>query len=192
MSNIGELLAVTKNMTEQAFYSAELTDQYKVGGWTADEMQWMEDHQQNLLSIRVFNDQSEVRLSRSDIGTPDYVLRTIDDGENGDRLPLNACKQPMYIDDWQLLDVDTTWFNARNFKEGTYRTTGGGEYAFPLPQPRENQHPAVLIRHYLASKMEEGESGQTYVSDWRCVRFAMVTTDDLMKDTSEGKIYGKN
>lgn len=192
MSNLTELLANTKDMTDHAFYSAELTDAYKVGRWTKEERQWMTDNERNLLSIRIFNNQCEVRLSRSDIGTIEYALRTIDDGENGDQLPLNSCKQPMYIDDWQLLDVDTTWFTAQNFEEGTYRTTGGGVYAFPLPAPRGNQHPAVLIRHYLASKREEGESGQTYVCDWRCVKFEMKSIDDLMKNMPEGETYGKN
>lgn len=159
---------VTPDMPGDAFYSLEMTDAYKVGYWRDLGKTWVEQNQDKILSIRVFNEMREVRLSRFDIGS-DFVLRDKDDEKNP---PEEVNGHKMIIEEWQILDVDTTWFEDEKYIAGTYKTTGGGIYDFPLPGPGKDQHPAVLIRHYLASKTGPGESGQTYVSDWRCVGFA--------------------
>lgn len=164
MKTFKDLIEETKDMQADVFYSAEQSDRYDVGYWNEDAQSLIKED--NLLSIRVFNNNKEVLLSRSDIGQ-EFDMRIIVDEENDK----DNC-----FDEWQLLDVDRTWFDSHK-NEGTYRTTGGGVYAFPLPAPKDNEHPAVLIRHYLTRKTGANESGLTYVSDYRCVRFSMVTTN---------------
>lgn len=151
--NLSDLMNAVQGMTGDVFYSAEQTDRYDVGYWGAEALERI--HEDNLLSLRVFDENREVRLSRSDIGQ-EFSLRTIDDRETvGGR---GSC-----FDEWQLLDVDT-----KRSRGTTFMTTGGGIYEFPLTGLKR---PAVQIRYYLESKTGEGESGLTYVRDWRCVTF---------------------
>lgn len=142
---------VTPDMPGDAFYSLEMTDAYKVGYWRDLGKTWVEQNQDKILSIRVFNEMREVRLSRFDIGQ-EFVIRVIDDAEKME-----------HYDECQILDKDGKESDGMDFV-----TTGGGKYKFPLPQLHV---PAVLIRYYLKSKTAAGESGQTYVFDWRCVTF---------------------
>lgn len=155
--NLTDLQNKVQSMTGDVFYVAEMTDAYRVGYWKdAVQAEIREDH---LLSLRVFNKDREVRLSRFDIGQP-FTLRDRDDVQMP---PKDENGQPMYIDEWQILDKDD-----KGSKGIHLVTTGGGEYEFPLATIRR---PEVLIRYYLTSLTQEGESGQTYVSDWRCVTF---------------------
>lgn len=151
--NLKDLMDAVQDMSGEVFYSAEQTDCYDVGYWvagTADKIR-----EENLLSLRVFDENKEVRLSRSDIGQ-EFALRIQDDRTSGNG-------RGSYFDQWQLLDVDD-----RRSHGTTFVTTGGGRYEFPLTELRR---PAVLIRHYTQSRTGADESGLTYVSDWRCVTF---------------------
>lgn len=151
--SLKELQDAVQGMTGDVFYSAEQTDRYDVGYWNADALPGIRE--ENLLSLRVFNEDKEVRLSRPDIGQP-FALRTREDLEDADG-------RRSYLDEWQLLDVDD-----KRSKGETFMTTGGGVYTFPLTQLRR---PAVKVRYYMQSKTGENESGLTYVADWRCVTF---------------------
>lgn len=148
--NLRELRNQVQGMSGNVFYSAEQTDRYDVGYWNADALGRIKE--ENLLSLRVFNKDKEVRLSRSDIGQT-FELRVIDDRSD--------CHD--HYDEWQLLDKDDKRSMGTHFM-----ATGGGSYEFPLTGLK---HPSVLIRYYLESKTGDGESGMTCVCDWRCVTF---------------------
>lgn len=148
-----DLFDAVQDMSGDVFYSAELTDQYAVGYWNAEASERITE--ENLLSLRVFNEDKEARLSRADIGQ-EFALRVRDDREPVD--DRGSC-----FDEWQLLDVDTKRSHGT-----TFVTTGGGVYEFPLAGL---QRPAVRIRYYVMSNTGEGESGLSYISDWRCVTF---------------------
>lgn len=155
---VNEILDITRQMQGPVYYSAEQTDRYDVGAWGDDVPSRIQE--ENLLSLRVFNADREIRLSRTDIGQ-ELLLRDTQ-GKDGER---------EYYDEWQWLDVDAAQ------SEGTHLvTTGGGSYAFPLAAPySEHQHPAVQIRYYLA---HQPQTGLTYISDWRCVTFAVRGEND--------------
>ncbi len=150
MNHLRELQDCVQDMDCNVFYSAEQTDRYDVGYWNTNALDGI--NEENLLSIRVFNKDKEVRLSRSDIGQT-FTLRVVDDRSDSRD----------HYDEWQILDKDDRRSNGTHFM-----ATGGGSYEFPLT---ELKHPAVKIRYYLESKTGDGESGLTYVCDWRCVTF---------------------
>lgn len=203
MSDLDELKRLQEaypDMSGHAFYSAEFTDRYRVGRWDADTIDRLNQEETRngsavcdllmrdcLLSIRIFNEDREVRLSRDHIGAAAFIWN--DEHDDTEELRKVNNRHP-WMDEWQLLDVDTAWM-GRHPDRNVYRTTGGGMYSFPLPQPGKDQHPAVLIRHYLSSKTEDGESGQTYVCGWRCVRFAMVKWDAQKGELKEDQGYGR-
>lgn len=150
---INEVLNLTQEMQGPVFYTAEQTDRYDVGVWDGNIPAYVRE--ENLLSLRVFNADREIRLSRTDIGQ-ELCLRDTQGWDSDHE----------YYDEWQLLDIDIRQ------SEGTHLvTTGGGSYEFPFAAPYENQqHPAVQIRYYLDHLPQ---SGLTYISDWRCVTFAV-------------------
>lgn len=143
-----------QNMTAPIYYSAEQTDRYDVGVWTGRIPECI--HENNLLSLRVFNSSREVRLSRTDIGQATFYLRDTQGYE--DRYE--------YYHEWQWLDVNTAVSRDTHLV-----TMGGGAYDFPLAMPYEDHHhPAVQIRYYLSS---QEDTGLTYITDWRCMTFAV-------------------
>lgn len=151
--SLRDLINAVQDMTGDVFYSAELTDRYAVGYWGTEVANSIKE--ENLLTLRVFNEGKEVRLSRADIGQ-EFALRIRGDRDTTD-------DRGSYFDQWQLLDVDT-----KRSQGSTFMTTGGGVYEFPLTGL---QRPAVQIRYYVTSHTGEDESGLTSISDWRCVTF---------------------
>lgn len=143
MADLNELIEKTADMSD-AFYSAELTDSYSIGIWASHEP-FDEDR---ILEIRVFNEKKEVKLFREDIGDDFHLRVRTDDGD--------------YYDECQFLDIDT-----RHSDGNVLTTTGGGRYTVP-ESILEMAEPMLRVRYYL--KQEES-SGQTYISDWRCVGF---------------------
>lgn len=143
MADLNELIAKTTDMTD-AFYTAELTDQYIVGEWSSHGM----IDEAKVLEIRVFNKKREIKLFREDIGER-FRLRELTDA--GD-----------HYDECQLLDIDTKKTVGLEFV-----TTGGGSYKVPA-SIAEMKIPMIRIRYYLR---QDSRSGQTYIYDWRCVDF---------------------
>ena len=126
MNHLRELQDCVQDMDCNVFYSAEQTDRYDVGYWNANALDGI--NEENLLSIRVFNKDKEVRLSRSDIGQT-FTLRVVDDRSDSRD----------HYDEWQILDKDDRRSSGTHFM-----ATGGGSYEFPLT---ELKHPAVKIRY---------------------------------------------
>ena len=145
MSNYQEFLNEAASVSDNAYYTAELTDRYLIGLWSQKE----EIDTAKLLEIRVFDQKTEVKLFRRNIGE-DFNCRTIVDKSD----------DPDRFDVLQLLDKD-----SQRSRETHYYTTGGGEYEFSF---KELKCPAVRIRYYL---QYYPETGQAYIADWRCVDF---------------------
>ena len=115
----------------------------------------------HLLELRIFTENDELKLYRSNIGT-DFSWRYIDDNDFENTLSgetnefLKVFKNRVF-DEEHYLDIDTTK------SQGThYTTTGGGEYTLPLENAEK-----VKIRNYL----EYDKNGIVFVSDFRIVGF---------------------
>ena len=111
-----------------------------------------------LLDIRLFDEQREIRLFRSNIGM-DFHFKYIDDSLD---YPDN---KKDYYDDVYYLDIDDTYNNRDN---DIVRATGGGKYELPI----ENKKNAGIKMRYYIQKNEV--SGIAEVVDSRAVKFVEV------------------
>ena len=174
---------------KSGYYIASLTDEFLVGYWEAvedvpisgtgrvpvqlraagfrtesgkDALRILENGGK-VLEIRVFNENRELKLVRSDIAKP-FAVRCIDDAPFGPSKSYDR-NYSDYYDEWQILDIDET--KGRDAQE-CVTATGGGKYFLPLASL---PNACVRIRHYLG---KYGETGQARVEDWRVVGFGQV------------------
>lgn len=174
---------------KSGYYIASLTDEFLVGYWGAaadvsifgtgevpvqsrpsgfgtepgkDALHILENDWK-VLEIRVFDENRELKLVRSDIAKP-FVVRCIDDAPFGPPKSYDRNYSDFY-DEWQILDIDE--IKGRDAK-GRVTATGGGKYFLPLGVL---SNACVRIRYYLG-KYEE--TGQARVEDWRVAEFGQV------------------
>ena len=124
----------------------------------------LEDHVQNedrILEIRVFNEQEERKLFRTNISSA-FMERTIRDQNITDPDFDAANFEHMHFDETQYLDIDLT--KGQDPKSMEVISTGGGKYALPC-NPKNAK---VTIRYYLD---QYSDSGQVKIRDWRIVEF---------------------
>jgi len=154
MATWDAFMAEAKNI-ESGYVVAALTDEYIVDLWPM-EHDSLEGKESRLLEIRVFNEEKEVKLSRTDI-LKEFRMRIRDDNTMDPKQD--------YYDEVQILDIDTQK-SAKHF-ESTHQvyTTGGGRYFLPLAGMESAR---VKIRYYL-ERYEE--SGQARICDFRLVTF---------------------
>ena len=134
------------------YFSAAFTDQYQIGIWNSTPLNGDED---KLIELRIFNEQGEIKLIRSDIGKG-FLMRVQDQDETKE-----------YFDVHQFLDIDT---KIPLDEAGRVTATGGGQYWLP-GEVACLKNARLLVRNYI--KYTE-LTGQAYIYDWRCVRFEEV------------------
>ena len=140
-SNLDELL---KDVPAKSEYVAIYTNKVRVGIF--DSMNEIED---NLLELRIFSLQREVRIFRDNVAAA-FECRTLDDSFS-----------PKFRDDYQYLDKA----KSDDVDGGIlYTMTGSGSFTLPYTDVKHK----VKIRKYL--KANES-TGLYMVSDWRIVGF---------------------
>ena len=109
-----------------------------------------EDITKELLDIRIFSPEGEIRLWRNNY-IQDFKCRiVVDDSEM-------AIEQ--YLDEEQSLDIDA---NRSERLKGQYITTGGGRYTVPFKDVNPKK---IKIRNYL----DYYTTGQVYIKDYRII-----------------------
>ncbi|MBR5315364.1 MAG: hypothetical protein IKU44_01125 [Firmicutes bacterium] len=153
MTTFETFIAEAKNI-ENGYVVASLTDAYIVDFWPM-EKDSLDGKEGKILEVRVFNEEKEIKMFRTDI-SKEFRMRIREDaGET----------ETEYFDEEQLLDIDTKK-SAKSFaEEHMVYATGGGRYFLPLA---DMKGAAVKIRYYLDSYKE---SGQARICDWRLVTF---------------------
>lgn len=141
----------------EGYVVATFTDEYLVGVWK-DKIDYIKDKQDNLLELRVFNEDKEIKYCRGNIGTDRGFHERIRDDANNINID--------YYDELQYLDIDERRSEIL-FKDAhiVYPTTSVKPYYMPLDNMK---NAGVIIRHYIS---KDEESGQAYISDWRVVKF---------------------
>ena len=141
---------------QKGWIIAALTDEYIVDEWPLSTGL----DEEKVLEIRVFSENGECKLSRSDIGRS-FKYREIFEEDV-------AKYRWEHFDEMQILDIDETKEKDEN---GQVTATGGGKYKLPLKNLIDAK---IKIRYYLGNKDE----GCARIEDWRVVEF------------EEGKING--
>lgn len=174
---------IEKTRTIKGYIIAELTDSFVVDYWPFRKYAQfdLKSLGNKSLEIRIFNESSEYKVHRADIGHSFQMRNIIDekvdvDGENQpthveavfeslpavpeDASSLEGKAEWDIFDEIQYLDIDS----SKGSDQGTVISTGGGKYNLPV----ENiKNPRIRIRHYIGKY----NSGQARVEDWRIVEF---------------------
>lgn len=144
---------------------AALTDEYIVDTWPKMEHASIEGKEEKILELRIFNENEEHKLFRTDIGRA-FTARMIGDRDGKPLLKVNgeerdsACNWET-LDEEQFLDIDTAASAA--LPAGEVQATGGGRYHLPFERIGDAK---IKIRYYID---RYPETGQAFVADWRVV-----------------------
>ena len=145
---------------------AMLTDRFLVDSF-AEDVSFVKEYISGMdknfdskgLDVRIFNEETEYRLFRSDIGHPFHSRIIVDTKESEDTFL-----------EVQFLDIDTrrsvkneaTWSKE---KGRTVKATGGGEYRLPMENMK---NVCVVIKNYIAY---DENTNIAYIKDWRLCGF---------------------
>lgn len=129
-----------KNIQDPSYLYAYYTD--KLSFQTVSEISF-----ENLLELRIFNKEGEIRLFRTNIFENSFYVRYADE--------TNKTEDDYFVQK-QYLDIDST----KN-ESGKVRTTGGGEY--PLPIDLNGKKDAYITIYNYVKYYEK--TGQAYVYD---------------------------
>ena len=155
MSNYCNFWKAAEDM--QGYFIAALTDELRVGVWPMADADY-ELNEEKVIEIRVFNDQKEIKIFRTDIGKEFSKVRIIDDNDLPEGME--------FFSQDQYLDIDT---NRSGNVPGYVKTTGGGRYFLPIR--RYSDETKVTINYYVT---KDRDSGLAKVTDWRVVGFKEV------------------
>ena len=112
---------------KDSYIIAALTDEFIVDRYPLEKYS-LDGKEDKILEIRVFNENEEYKLFRTDIGKTDFYYRHIcDEVETRD-----------YFDEVQYLDIDT----SIGADSGIVTSTGGGKYNLPIANAKK-----ILIRY---------------------------------------------
>lgn len=141
----------------EGFVFAMLTDAIVWKHWpmSPEEQKDLQQKEEKLLDIRIFNKEKELRMFRGDIGRK-FRGRMLEDTEA-------VLHGQEFFDEEQYLDIDDRRSAGLFAREQKVQATGGGCYDLPLSGFADAK---VKIRDYLGYYEE---SGQAYVKDWRLV-----------------------
>ena len=153
---------------KKVFFIAQYSDRIKIGGWK----EGTRVDENKLLELRVFDEDKEWKLFRSDLGS-NFSWRCRGD-KHSDGTELIKGKD--YFDEIQFLDIDIP--RSKNASQGVKFTTAGGSYCLPVNMP-DLDRAGILIRHYFGV---EAASGQAFIKDYRCVGFQNAEKKDYCKD----------
>lgn len=144
---------MNQNKAVSGYMVASLTDRYIVDTWPTTEIL----DEKKVLEVRIFNQDREARLFRTDIGKA-FSYSLMDDTEPGRD----------YMDEWQYLDVDTKKSEMSFAEQKIVYATGGGKYRLPLERM---ENAGVLIRTYFT---RNEETGLAQIGGFRLVTFGEV------------------
>lgn len=155
----------------QVYYAATLTDEFRLGTWGDEGFIRIGNQEQysKLLELRIFDKHAELKAWRSDIGNQ-FQIRIIDDRIVLDGLSITddfENRMSDFFEEVQLLDIDRQKSESAN----DIKATGGGSYSLP-DHIFAMKNPGLIVRHYF-DKYEQ--SGNAYITDWRCVGFMNVS-----------------
>lgn len=150
---VNEFIDLSMEKIQTGWVIAALTDEYIVDKWPLQGSA-LKGKEEKVLEIRIFNQDGEMKLSRSDISR-DFAFRTIFD------VGVDTDPKDKY-DELQYLDIDEK--NGKS-SDGKVTTTGGGRYNLPIGNLSDAM---IRIRYYLG-KYED--TGHARVEDWRIVEF---------------------
>jgi hypothetical protein len=139
----------------EGYIVASLTDEYIVDRWPVMQKNSLEDKKTKILEIRIFNENEELKLVRTDI-SKEFVMRH--------KVDKNLDKDS-YMDESQYLDIDTKKTGALLENGGYVYATGGGKYYLPR---NDIEGLKIKIRYYFDSYEN---SGQARIGDWRILGF---------------------
>ena len=142
---------------ENAWIIAALTDQYIVDQKSETCLRTLEENAEKVLEIRIFNNECEYKLFRTDIGKP-FTCRVIKEED----IEKEIIEGNNFFDENHYLDIDNT---KPLDTEGRVTTTGGGKYKLPIDI---KSRPTIRVRYYLG---KYPESGQARIEDWRIIEF---------------------
>ncbi|MBQ9443439.1 MAG: hypothetical protein IJU43_03975 [Lachnospiraceae bacterium] len=143
--NVSDFKAKSYDMT--GFVIASLTDEYIVDTWPLTKYS-LDEKDDKILEIHVFNKDREERLIRTDI-SKDFKYRQAVDLDKD------------FIDEYHLIDIDTKKIESSS--SANVLTTGGGEFNLPL---NVKEGARLKIRYYL-DRYET--TGHVKLADWRMV-----------------------
>ena len=147
---VRDFLNSASERIQRGWVIAALTDEYIVDKWPLTK-DVLDGKDEKILEVRVFCDNGEMRLSRTDIGK-DFSDRNIFDEED----------ERDHFDEVQFLDIDE---KVGKTETGRVFTTGGGSYNLPVERITDAK---IRIRYYLDKYTK---TGQAMVADWRAVEF---------------------
>ena len=144
------------NEMENGYVLASLTDQYVVDRWPMAYHSFVwEDMKDKVLEIRVFNEEKEIKLFRTDVGR-EFQMRTKDE---------EGLLVDEYMDEYQYLDIDEKRSQKLFTEKQLVRATGGGTYHLPLEEMKDA---CLQVRYYFR---RDEETGVADICDWRAVKF---------------------
>lgn len=164
MLNIHETVCLNLIQPDfKGFYSAALTDEYRIGVWPIEDGLELGLAQKKLLELRVFNENTEYKWVRGTIGEK-FFFRKLTDDEATD-----IYEEPMV--EVQILDIDLSEGQRRNMSlPGTVKMSGGGSFYLPLDidSISNGKKPCLIVKYYVPKYIEGDESTvHAYVKDWR-------------------------
>lgn len=147
MCTAAEFLEEIKNMTD-GFIFAMFTDEIWLEKLPLkDKEKDFEEKEYLLLEARAFNQSSEIKLFRTDIGR-DFQMRIRDDSQE-------------YFPEEQYLDIADIHLQENFEVSHMVRAKGGGRYHLPIA---DYKNAKIKIHNYIDYYKE---TGQAYICDWR-------------------------
>lgn len=143
----------------RGYYTAALTDEYRVGFWPAEDGFNPDKDQEKALELRIFNEFAEHKWFRGNIGE-NFIYRKLDDSSVSEGI----YEEP--IEEYQILDIDYSGRYDYTYP-GYVKMSKGGRFYLPVREEEDVvKAPCVRIKYYIPR-----EAVHAYVKDWRLAGF---------------------
>jgi len=163
-------------LDDEKRYVAYYTDKFDAGYINKDNIEIIRIN--NLLELRIFSLDSELKIFRLSIGE-EFSYRVIDDNylekqcKNEKELFLQDAKH-FYVDHYQLLDINEKISKSKENRNYILWTTVGGRYKLPI---NENDK-YIKTRCYLIYSDKTSNTGMANIIDYRYVSFEQKGEND--------------
>lgn len=142
----------------EGYYVAALTDEYIVGKWP-EHRDKLEDKDNKILEIRVFNPSGEHKWSRQTVGD-EFNYRYLADDSDLYEKPIIG---------YQLFDIKKVNGEYPQTPGQVY-TANGGSYYMPI-QLSNSDEPVIVYKCYVPKLGNEASTIHSFVKDWRLSDF---------------------